>query len=137
VDGERLRASRLDIHGRDVRFDDEHGERHSVRVTRVGSRFHTHFRGHSDLFLELPRFPERELAVAHGACVAPMPGKIVQISVGASDRVSAGDTLVVLEAMKMEHAVKAPRDGVVREVLVREGAQVEAQAALVVVDSDE
>jgi biotin carboxyl carrier protein len=62
-----------------------------------------------------------------------MPGKVVQVLVAESDQVRAGDTLVVLEAMKMEHAVKASMDGSVAQVAVSAGEQVEADAVLVVV----
>ncbi|WP_224823379.1 biotin carboxylase N-terminal domain-containing protein [Cognatishimia sp. MH4019] len=62
---------------------------------------------------------------------APMPGLVRAVSVTAGAEVAKGDALVVLEAMKMEHALVAARDGVVAEVLVTEGAQVEAGAALI------
>ncbi len=62
---------------------------------------------------------------------APMPGLVKSVLAQAGQVVSAGDRLAVLEAMKMEHALLAARDGVVAEVLVTEGAQVEAGAPLV------
>ncbi len=62
---------------------------------------------------------------------APMPGLVRAVSVTAGVEVAKGDALVVLEAMKMEHALVAARDGVVAEVLVETGAQVEAGAALI------
>jgi biotin carboxyl carrier protein len=55
---------------------------------------------------------------------APMPGRILSVRVAAGARVAKGDVLVVLEAMKMEHAVRAPKDGVVTRVLVSEGQMV-------------
>ena len=61
---------------------------------------------------------------ATGNLNAPMPGKIVSVEVQQGDVVSAGQTLVVLEAMKMEHAIKAPADGVVAEVFHASGDQV-------------
>ena len=61
---------------------------------------------------------------------APMPGRVVSVHAEAGQPVSAGDRLAVLEAMKMEHTLTAWRDGVVAEVLVAAGAQVEAGAAL-------
>ncbi|MFP7673331.1 acetyl/propionyl/methylcrotonyl-CoA carboxylase subunit alpha [Marivita sp. S0852] len=67
---------------------------------------------------------------------APMPGLVRSVFVTAGDSVSRGDRLAVLEAMKMEHALLAARDGVVAEVMVAEGAQVEAGAALIRLDSD-
>jgi biotin carboxyl carrier protein len=66
-----------------------------------------------------------------------MPGTVLRVAAAAGDQVKAGDALVVLEAMKMEHAVKAVADGTVAEVLVTAGAQVEAGAVLVVVNATE
>jgi biotin carboxyl carrier protein len=62
-----------------------------------------------------------------------MPGTVLRVSATVGDEVRAGDGLVVLEAMKMEHAVKAVADGTVTEVLVVAGGQVDAGAVLVVV----
>ena len=64
--------------------------------------------------------------------VAPMPGRIVLVKVQDGDQVTQGQELLVMEAMKMELALKAPRDGVVAEVRAAEGDFVEADAALVV-----
>ena len=60
-----------------------------------------------------------------------MPGLVRALFAKAGQAVKAGERLAVLEAMKMEHSLLAIRDGVVAEVLVDEGAQVEAGAALV------
>ncbi len=68
---------------------------------------------------------------AGGLALAPMPGKVTLVAVEAGGAVAKGDTLAVLEAMKMEHRLVAARDGVVAEVLARAGDQVEAGAALV------
>ena len=65
--------------------------------------------------------------------VAPMPGKIVRVGVNTGDPVHARQTVVVVEAMKMENELKAGRDGVVGELLAVEGASVEAGALLVVI----
>ena len=54
-----------------------------------------------------------------GALTAPMPGKILSVEVNRGDRVSRGQTLVILEAMKMKNAIKSPYDGVVLEIAVR------------------
>jgi 3-methylcrotonyl-CoA carboxylase alpha subunit len=71
-------------------------------------------------------------AIGDGNLVeAPMPGLVKAVLAGAGQTVAQGDRLVVLEAMKMEHALLAARDGTVEEVLVAEGDQVEAGAALV------
>jgi acetyl-CoA carboxylase biotin carboxylase subunit len=121
------------VAGRSVAFEDERGVRRRFRVSARGDHFHVHTREGSFTLVELPRFPERETVLAPGACVAPMPGKVVKVLVAEGAHVAAGDLLVVLEAMKMEHSVKAPEEGVVSEILVSEGEQVEAEAVLVVV----
>jgi biotin carboxyl carrier protein len=64
-----------------------------------------------------------------------MPGKVIRVEVVAGDEVKAGQLLLVLEAMKMEHALRSPHDGIVREVDCSAGDQVEAGAVLVVVES--
>ena len=66
--------------------------------------------------------------------VAPMPGRIVKVLVKAGDRVARGQGLVVVEAMKMENELRAPRDGTVAAVRASEGMSVEANAVLVVVE---
>jgi propionyl-CoA carboxylase alpha chain len=80
-----------------------------------------------------PAFPDLADQAPEGSLEAPMPGKVLRVQVSPGDAVSAGQVLVVLEAMKMEQRVMAPADGVVREVLVGEGDQVDSGQALVVV----
>jgi len=58
------------------------------------------------------------------AIVAPMPGLIVKVEAKVGDRVKAGHGLIIMEAMKMQNELKAPKDGVVKEILVREGMSV-------------
>jgi 3-methylcrotonyl-CoA carboxylase alpha subunit len=67
----------------------------------------------------------------HDVVCAPMPGRIVKVAVRAGDAVMANQTLLVLEAMKIEHLVGAPRDGIVEKVRYKEGDQVEQGAELV------
>ena len=64
------------------------------------------------------------------AVLAPMPGKIVSVSVNSGDAVKQGDILLVMEAMKMEHSLTAPRDGNIEEITVSEGDQVTENALL-------
>lgn len=67
-----------------------------------------------------------------GACVsAPMPGTILKVNVVAGQTVKEGDALVILEAMKMENEIMAPKGGTVTQVLVEKGANVETGAPLV------
>ena len=83
---------------------------------------------------ELPRFPGADEALGEGALVAPMPGKVIKLAVEAGATVEAGDVLIVLEAMKMEHELTAPTSGNLIELRVAEGDQVEAGAALAVIE---
>lgn len=62
---------------------------------------------------------------------APMPGLIIDLKVKAGDAVKAGDTLLILEAMKMENILKSPGDGVVKTVKVKKGDSVEKSQVLV------
>lgn len=63
-------------------------------------------------------------SISGEAIKAPMPGTILSIKVSPGTSVKKGDTLVILEAMKMENEISAPRDGVVSEVIVTTGASV-------------
>ena len=73
----------------------------------------------------LPRFPDPTAALAHGSLLAPMPGSVLRIGAAVGDTVTAGQPLIWLEAMKMEHTVAAPGDGVLVELNVEPGQQVE------------
>jgi propionyl-CoA carboxylase alpha chain len=84
-----------------------------------------------------PRFPDPDAAQHAGSLVAPMPGSVVRVLVEAGADVEAGQALIVLEAMKMEHTVAAPAAGIVGEIRVRPGQQVEAGAVLVVMTEEE
>jgi propionyl-CoA carboxylase alpha chain len=88
-------------------------------------------------FVEIDRFPRPERTPIPGAHVAPTPGRVVDVSVAAGDTVTAGQRLVVLEAMKMEHQIVAASSGRVVEVRVVVGAQVQANDLLVVLDGGE
>lgn len=64
---------------------------------------------------------------------APMGGVIMSIKVKENQAVKAGDTLFILEAMKMENEIKAPQDGIVRSILVSESQQVETNQELAII----
>ena len=83
---------------------------------------------------EVPRFVDPTDVVAEGSLLAPMPGTVVAVPVAEGAQVSAGDPVVVLEAMKMQHTIKAPVDGVVSD-LVGAGQQVAAGDVLAVVST--
>jgi propionyl-CoA carboxylase alpha chain len=112
IDGVR-RVFRVSIHGSVVDVDSDLGS--SEHVAR-------------------PMLPEPSEALAAGSLTAPMPGAVVRVLVSPGDEVAAGQAMVVLEAMKMEHTVAAPVPGTVAAVNVTAGQQVEAGSVLVVVD---
>ncbi len=67
------------------------------------------------------------------AVTAPMPGTILKVNVTVGQAVKEGDVLCILEAMKMENEIMAPKNGTVRQVLTAKGSSVDTGAALVVI----
>ncbi len=110
---------------------DDH--RFEAKAVRVGEQFFVAVDGEEFSFAEMPRFVDPQSALPPGGYAAPMPGKVVKVSVKAGEQVDAGQTLIIMEAMKMEHAVTAHEAGTVTELRVAEGDQVEADALLVVI----
>jgi propionyl-CoA carboxylase alpha chain len=85
----------------------------------------------------LPRFPEPGSAVEKGSLIAPMPGNVIRLGAAVGETVTAGQPLIWLEAMKMEHTITAPADGVLAELNVDTGQQVELGAVLARVEAAE
>ncbi|MGW0176977.1 acetyl/propionyl/methylcrotonyl-CoA carboxylase subunit alpha [Rhodococcus sp. NPDC003322] len=85
-------------------------------------------------FRALPRFVDPSTVVAAGSLLAPMPGAVVRVAAVVGDRVTAGTPILWLEAMKMEHTIAAPSDGVLTELNVAVGQQVDVGAVLAIVD---
>ena len=83
----------------------------------------------------VPRFIEPGNEVPEGGLVAPMPGKVIEVRVKKGDQVKAGDTLIIIEAMKMEHSIKATENGKVTKLMVSLNQQVDNGATLLVLDS--
>jgi propionyl-CoA carboxylase alpha chain len=111
------------------------GRRATARVTRDGDRLYVQAPGGTVAFDVVPRFVAPGTAGATaGGLVAPMPGIVLDVRCAPGDVVDARQTLVVLEAMKMEHHVRAPADGVVSEVRVAKGQHVENGAVLLVLE---
>ena len=86
------------------------------------------------LFKILPKFSVREEKALEGSLTAPMPGKVVEIKIKKGSKIKKGDTLLILEAMKMEHQVLAPDNGKVSDILVSKNQQVENGEPLVILD---
>ena len=83
----------------------------------------------------VPRFLEPGNEVPEGGLVAPMPGKVIEVKVKKGDKVKAGDTLIIIEAMKMEHSIKATENGKVTKLMVSLNQQVDNGATLLVLDN--
>ncbi len=109
------------------------GVRTSYLVDRCDSTVYVDGPDGSSVLCEEARFPEAHDRIAAGSAVAPMPGGVVRVAVAKGDHVEAGQALVVLEAMKMEHTVHAITSGTVTDVAVAVGDQVETGSTLVVV----
>lgn len=78
--------------------------------------------------------PSAPVNLASGETVSsPMPGNIIRVDVKEGDKVTAGQVLVILEAMKMENEIVAPKDGTVAQVVTSKGAVVETGSPLVVI----
>ena len=110
------------------------GRRTRARVTRAGNHLIVHGPNGDLAFTERPRFTVPGTEETAGGFVAQMPGKVIDLRVVVGDRVRAGDTVLVLEGMKMEHPMRATEDGVVTDVRVVEGEQVEMGTLLLVVE---
>jgi propionyl-CoA carboxylase alpha chain len=102
------------------------------RLERVGGTTYVDGSDGSSVLVEHERFPIPGSQAAPGSSLAPMPGGVVRVAVAVGDEVEPGQLLVVLEAMKMEHAIHASAAGTVSEVDVSVGDQVETGRLLVV-----
>ncbi|WBB74052.1 biotin/lipoyl-binding protein [Micromonospora sp. WMMD1128] len=116
---------------------DVDGVRRAFRVHRVGSSVFVDGPDGAASLTELPRLPPPTVALAAGSLLAPLPGAVTRVHVEVGQRVAAGDLLLTLEAMKLEHQVLAPAAGVVAGLPVPPGGQVETGAVLAVVDPEE
>ena len=101
-----------------VAFD---GIQQMFRIAEAGDQFFVQSRSSSHVIIRLPRYPHAHADSEHESAYAPMPGQILKILVEIGQRVSAGDALVILEAMKMEQTLRAATDGVVEAVMVKQG----------------
>ncbi|GAA0288785.1 ATP-binding protein [Rhodovulum strictum] len=108
-------------------------------VLRAGGAIHV-FAGEAGTFGFVPLDPLDRAAAAHahsGVIEAPMPGLVKAVFATAGQAVTAGEPLAILEAMKMEHTLTAPRDGVVAEIMVAPGTQVEPHAPLIRLEDED
>jgi acetyl-CoA/propionyl-CoA carboxylase biotin carboxyl carrier protein len=102
---------------------------HSGRTTWIGSE------GESWSFTEHEATAARHTRAHSGAAIeSPMPGTVIEVLVSAGDSVAAGRPVVVVEAMKMEHTLRASSDGIVTELLVQVGDRVALNQLLAVIE---
>lgn len=110
------------------------GRRHAFSVQAVGHRLHLMLRGDSFVFERLQDDADRrdDRLADPERIVSPMPGQVVGLAVALGDRVQRGDLLAVVEAMKMEHSIRAPWAGEVAAIACAPGQWVDENARLVV-----
>jgi propionyl-CoA carboxylase alpha chain len=111
------------------------GLRRSFEVATIGDDVFVDSPLGATHLVEVERFPDPSTQLAAGSLTAPMPGTVVRVQVEPGAAVRPGDVLLVLEAMKMEHTVRAAGDAVVETVHVAAGQQVDAGALLVVLST--
>ena len=120
-----------DIAGIDVEID---SHRFYAHVTEAGSEITINMPFGDVNASVLPRFIEPGNDVPEGGLIAPMPGKVIDVKVKKGSKVKAGDTLVIIEAMKMEHAIKATETGKIAKVMIQLNDQVDNGATLLVLE---
>ncbi|MDP9094287.1 MAG: acetyl-CoA carboxylase biotin carboxyl carrier protein subunit, partial [Actinomycetota bacterium] len=118
--------------GAEVVLDVE-GLRRAFAIARYGNDIYVDSALGAVHLVAVARFADPADEVAAGSLLAPMPGTVVRISACLGDEVTAGQPILWLEAMKMQHQINAPADGLVTELPVREGQQVDLGAILAVV----
>ena len=117
---------------------DVDGVRRGFAVARYGRQVYVDSALGPVALTAVDRFPDPVAQTAPGSLLAPMPGTVVRLADGvrAGERVTAGQPLLWLEAMKMQHRIDAPADGLLSDLLVEVGQQVDAGALLGVVLTD-
>lgn len=117
------------------------GKSYEVGLEKSGNRYSVYFYDDTVYFelYEARKYRATELAkksVQAGPLkvVAPMPGKIVKIAVAENQPVKEGEPLLIMEAMKMQNELKAPRAGIVRQILAKEGEPVAPQQVLLILE---
>ena len=131
-DGTVARVVKWTSYGIDIEVNNS---RFFSKVTRDNDNIVVHGPWGDALFKILPRFTLPGSEAQAGGLIAPMPGKVVDLKVKTGSKVKKGDTLVILEAMKMEHQVKAPEDGKITKILIKKDDQLENGALLMVLDN--
>jgi 3-methylcrotonyl-CoA carboxylase alpha subunit len=109
--------------------------RETFHCVRDGGRIHLFWRGAAYVLEEVSSERAAQRHAAHGL-EAPMPGRVIAVKAAAGQAVSRGDEILVVEAMKMENAIRAPRDGVVKKVSAQVGDMVSPGVVLVELEEE-
>ena len=112
------------------------GIRREYRIHQVGAEVYVDASDGSSALSEVPRFGDPEKVAPAGSLLAPMPGLVLRILAEVGAVVTAGQPLLVLEAMKMEQTVSAPAHGVVAELRAKAGEQVTTGQVLAVLEAE-
>ena len=112
------------------------GTRREYRIHQVGAEVYVDASDGSSALTEVPRFGDPEKVAPAGSLLAPMPGLVLRVLAEVGAVVTAGQPLLVLEAMKMEQTVSAPASGVVAELRAKTGEQVSTGQVLAVLAAD-
>ena len=134
VNGDRARRAELHAVTPDAVDITVADVRRRYQVRRHGSQVFVQSAIGSASFTERPLLPVPQAETDPGSLLAPMPGKVVRVTTELGETVGAGEPLIIIEAMKMEHTVAAPIAGIVTTVSVREGDQVDSGQVLAHVD---
>lgn len=123
-----------------ISFDNEmlecviDGIRSQYQIYRDEDRLFV-FDSFNDIQLKvLPRFVDPSTSSIEGGLLAPMPGKISEVLIKKDQKVKAGQSLMIIEAMKMEQTIKSPNAGKISKIMVKKGQQVENGESLLVID---
>ena len=131
VMGSICKIYHCDSFGIDIQID---SHRFYAHITEAGSEIVINMPFGDVNASVLPRFIEPGNDVPEGSLIAPMPGKVIDVKVKKGSKVKAGDTLVIIEAMKMEHAIKATETGKIAKVMIKLNDQVDNGATLLVLE---
>jgi 3-methylcrotonyl-CoA carboxylase alpha subunit len=116
----QVQAELLAVEGEHIRVALD-GVQRNFLITVVGEDFYVHSALGAGAFRKLPRYPEHQTAADAGSANSPMPGVVLKVLVEAGQAVTRGEALLILEAMKMEHTLRAAVDGLVEAILVKPG----------------